>query len=304
MSDHTNPVPIVVGLGELLWDCFGNVRQPGGAPANVAFQAAQLGCRGIVVSRVGCDALGDELVAFLDEQGLDTRWIQRDADHPTGTVTVDASRPDHPQYTIHRHVAWDYLELDQPLEALMADAAAVCFGSLAQRLPTSRETIHRALAATGKNCLIVCDVNLRQQWFDRPTIERSLTAAQTAKLNDHEVIVLAELLRAGSAEPIDFARELQKRFLLDAVCVTRGERGCLMVEANDVADEPGVPVAVADAVGAGDAFTAAWIFARLRGWPLARQAALANRVGALVASHAGAMPALRNEFAQLIAGSP
>ncbi|MBN1589879.1 MAG: carbohydrate kinase [Pirellulales bacterium] len=300
-SDRPGQPPIVVGLGELLWDRFDDSRRPGGAPANVAFQAGQLGCQGVVCSRVGQDALGDELLAFLASQGLDTQWVQRDPDHPTGTVTVDTSRADHPEYTIHENVAWDFLESSDEWEHLMARAAAVCFGTLAQRSNGSREAIHRALRLADKTCLIVYDVNLRQQWFDRVTVERSLAASQAVKLNDHEVLVLAELLETESAEPVRFARSLQQRFAVNAVCITRAERGCLVISADEVIDSPGVAIEVADAVGAGDAFTAAWIFGQLRGWPLARQAVFANRVGALVASRSGAMPVLKEEFAQLMA---
>jgi len=302
-----NPVcmsdcPLVVGLGELLWDCFGDSRRPGGAPANVAFQAGQLGCRGVVCSRVGRDPLGDELVAFLESQGLDARWIQRDREHPTGTVTVDASRVDHPEYTIHENFAWDFVELDAALERLMPTAAAVCFGTLAQRSARSRETIHRALDMTGDDCMVVYDVNLRQQWFDQPTIERSLAASSAVKLNEREVTVLAKLLGIGSCEPVGFARTIQRDYAVEAVCITRAERGCILITAGEVVDAPGIAVELCDAVGAGDAFTAAWILGQLRGWPLARQAEFANRVGALVASQPGAMPPLRAEFARLVAG--
>lgn len=293
--------PVVVGLGELLWDCFDDSRRPGGAPANVAFQAGQLGCRGVVCSRVGCDMLGDELVDFIAGQELATDWIERDADHPTGTVTVDTTRANHPEYTIHERVAWDHLEFDAALEELMAGAAAVCFGTLAQRASVSRETIHRALARTSPECLVVCDVNLRQQWYDREVLQRSLGAAGLVKLNDHEVSVLAELLGTASAEHVAFAREIRRRFDVDTVCVTRGGRGCLLVSADEVVDVPGTAVEVVDTVGAGDAFTAAWIAGRLRLWPLDSQASFANRVGALVASRAGAMPTLRDEFARLLA---
>jgi fructokinase len=301
MSDHSSELPVVVGLGELLWDCFDDSRRPGGAPANVAFQAGQLGCRGIVCSRVGDDPLGRELIDFLASQGLDTDWIQRDPDHPTGTVTVDTARADHPEYVIHEDVAWDCLELDLATEQLMARAAAVCFGSLAQRAALSCDTIHRALSLTNPECLIVCDVNLRQQWFDRETIARSLVDSRLVKLNEHEVTVLADLLETGSTEPADFVRELQERFDVHTVCVTRAERGCLMIAPDETVDSPGIPIELADAVGAGDAFTAAWIFAQLHDWPLPAQAAFANRVGALVASRTGAMPPLCDEFARLIA---
>lgn len=298
MSHSTQP--IVIGLGELLWDCFADSRRPGGAPANVAFQANQLGCRGVVCSRVGHDDLGDELVKFLTCQGLQTDGVQRDAEHPTGTVTVDTSRPNHPAYVIHEQVAWDYLQLDASWKTLMAQASAVCFGTLAQRSSVSRETIQQALAATGPECLVVYDVNLRQKWYERSWVEQSLARSQVVKLNGDEVDVLAGLLECGSTENVRFARELQERFDVEAVCITRAEKGCLLVGREEVVDLPGIRVHVVDAVGAGDAFTAALIYGRLRGWPLSAQAAFANQVGALVASHPGAMPELREAFAALL----
>jgi fructokinase len=288
-----------VGIGELLWDVFPDGRRPGGAPANVAFQAEQLGCRGVVCSRVGSDPPGDELLKFLSEQGLSTASVGRDPIHPTGTVTVDTSRADHPSYVIHENVAWDHLVLDEDLRQCMRRASAVCFGTLAQRSAVSRETIQQSLLEVASRCLIVYDVNLRQQWYARPWVEMSLARAQFAKLNTDEVNVLADLLEIGSADHFRFAEAIQERFNVEVVCITRGAAGCVMVGPDEVVDRPGVAVKTADAVGAGDAFTAAWIYGRLHGWPLEAQAAFANEVGALVASRPGAMPALREEFAAI-----
>lgn len=293
--------PIVVGLGELLWDVFADSRRPGGAPANVAFHAGQLGCHGIVSSRVGKDTLGDELLAFLAGQGLSADSVQRDPVHPTGTVTVDASRADHPTYVIHENVAWDHLALDDNLRSLMARASAVCFGTLAQRSSQSRNTIQEALELVGRQCLVVYDVNLRQRWYDRSWIETSLARAHVVKLNADEVVILADLLETGSPEHSAFARALVDRYGVDTVCITRGGDGCLLVGRDAEVDRAGVAVSVVDAVGAGDAFTAALIHGRLQGWSLEAQAAFANQIGALVASRAGAMPALRREFATLAA---
>lgn len=292
--------PIVVGLGELLWDVFPDSARPGGAPANVAFQACQLGANGIVASRVGRDGLGDDLVAFLAGQGLSTRWVQRDASHPTGTVTVDLSVPGHPSFVIHENVAWDQIQAEPGLLELMGRAGAVCFGTLAQRGDASRRAIHAALDATRPECLVVYDVNLRQQWYARPWIEASLRRAKVVKLNDAEVLLLADLFGIASRRPEELARLFQGEFGVETCCVTRGAEGCLLVCGSQVVDQPGVPVQVVDTVGAGDAFTAGLIVAMLREWPLQVQAAFANRVGALVASRAGAMPALRDEFRALV----
>lgn len=302
-------LPSVIGLGELLWDCFADSRLPGGAPANVAFHANQMGCRGLVCSRVGCDPLGDELIAFLARQGLEITLIQRDPVHPTGTVTVDASRPDQPRFTIHENVAWDYLALEPALERALGEAAAVCFGTLAQRSAISRATIERAIREVRPGCLVVYDVNLRQHFFHRDWVEASLRASHVVKLNADETVELDRLLdldcrnaaHKGSDSHLAFARAIQERFGVDTVCVTRGERGCLLVAPEGVIDAPGVQVRVVDAVGAGDAFTAALIAARLRGWSLEAQAGFANAVGALVASRPGAMPVLGDEIERLTA---
>lgn len=291
--------PLVVGLGELLWDCFADSKRPGGAPANVAFQANQLGCEGVVCTRVGNDADGEELVTFLQRQGLDTRFVQRDEALPTGRVTVDTSRPGSPDYVIHENVAWDAIAFDGPTERLMQSADAICFGTLAQRCETSRETIHRSLAAAADDGLKVYDVNLRQQWYAREWVERSLQQADVLKLSHHEVQVLQELLELPSAEHREFAAAVQERFGVSLVCVTRAERGCLLVSSTEAVDVPGEPVAVVDAVGAGDAFTAALIYARLHAWPLERAGRFANAVGGLVTTRDGAMPPLVEEFDRL-----
>jgi fructokinase len=291
--------PIVIGLGELLWDVFADSRRPGGAPANVAFQAQQLGCRGLVASCVGEDEPGDELRAYLGDRGLETGLVQRDADHPTGRVTVDISDPHHPRYTIHEDVAWDFLEPEENLMSAARKASAICFGTLAQRSPVSRETIHAVLDAAGPDCLIVFDVNLRQQWYDRERIERSLRQAGIVKLNHEEASALSQMFGFGAQDYRAIAAALQDRFNVDLVCVTRAEKGCLLVNRDGVADVPGRRVDVVDAVGAGDAFTAALIVTQLEGWPLQSAAEFANHVGGLVATRRGAMPELRDEYERL-----
>lgn len=291
--------PLVIGLGELLWDVFPDRRLPGGAPANVAFQAAQLGLAGVVASRVGDDPPGDELIRFLATKGLDTRLIQRDADHPTGQVTVDLSDEGHPDYVIHEDVAWDFLDQQPPLLEAARQASAVCFGTLAQRSPMSRETIHAVLAACPDQCVIVYDVNLRQKWYDRDWIERSLERAAIVKLNRDEARVLGGLLHIAASDPASFAAGLLQRFPVNLVCITRAEDGALLVGREETADVPGQPVDVVDAVGAGDAFTAALIASRLWKWPLVPSARFANAVGGLVASRPGAMPSIADELASL-----
>jgi fructokinase len=294
-----NDRPLVVGLGELLWDCFEDTRRPGGAPANVAFQANQLGCRGTICSRLGQDDLGEELTAFLDSQGVSTRDLQFDAERPTGTVTIEMQHGDHPEYTIHEDVAWDAMEFSPQWQRVMRSAAAVCFGTLAQRSEPSHSTIQQCLAATRDDCLIVYDVNLRQNYFSRPIIEESLQACRVVKLNGDEVAVIAETLELASSDPQAFANEVRDRFGVELTVVTRGDKGCLLISSEESADVPGEKIKVADAVGAGDAFTAGLISALLNDVPLKTAGEFANKVGAKVASCPGAMPDLKAEFEEL-----
>lgn len=287
-----------LGLGELLWDCFPDQRRPGGAPANVAFHAQQLGLSAATVTRVGCDPLGDEICQFLKSQGLCLDLVQRDPIHGTGTVTVEPHSTG-TKYTFKPDSAWDFLEPTPDLLQAMKSAKAICFGTLAQRNSVSRETIHRCLAATSPDCLIVYDVNIRPPFYERGWIERSLHSARIAKLNNDEVHVLAPLLGTTDSDDTTFARWLLKQYQLDLVCITRGGKGCLLVSPSETIDVAGIQVQVVDTVGAGDSFTAALVQTRLAGWPLSRCAEFANRVGALVASRAGAMPVLTEELAAL-----
>ncbi len=291
--------PEFIGLGELLWDCFPDRRLPGGAPANVAFDVQQLGLSAATVTRVGCDALGDEICGFLKSQGLSIDLVQRDPLHGTGTVTVEPTLTG-TTYTFLPDSAWDFLAPQPELIAAMQSARAICFGTLAQRSTISRETIHFCLAAASPDCLIVYDVNLRPPFYEREWIERSLRRARIVKLNDDEVRVLSQMFATGTNSDLDFARHLlNEQPQLELVCVTRGANGCLAVSRTEVVDAPGIAVQVVDTVGAGDSFTAALIQTRLAGWPLRRSVEFANRVGSLVASRPGAMPVLRDELAAL-----
>jgi fructokinase len=293
----------LIGLGELLWDYFPDGRRPGGAPANVAYHAQQLGLRGLALSRVGTDHEGEKLVQHLARHGLSTEFIQRDAGHRTGTVTVDTSHPDHPRFTIHENVAWDFMQLDDAWRKALASADAVCFGSLAQRSTESRNTIQNSLDLA-RDALIVCDINLRPPFYERQTVEASLKRADVIKLNEHEAPAIADMLGLDeSGELRDIGRRLVGDTAARIVCITQGAEGCLAISAEECIDVPGRKVEVADAVGSGDAFTAAFTYGLLQSWPLRISAEFANQVGGLVASRAGAMPDVQEEYTRLKAGA-
>ena len=274
MDTHT---PTVVGLGELLWDCFPDSRRPGGAPANVAFQANQLGCRGVVCSRVGANSDGNELLKFLQQQGLTTDFIQRDETLPTGRVTVDTAVPGSPQFVIHEDVAWDSLQFDPRVESLMRQARAVCFGTLGQRDARARETIQRCLTATSPGCLRVFDINLRQSFYNSEIIERSLELADIVKLNADETTVLRDLLSLPAEDADVLAAALCGRYGVTMTCITRAADGCRLFAGDEVADVPGRCVEVVDGRRCGGCLHGRTdIFARLQDWPLKSAAEFAN----------------------------
>lgn len=291
----------LIGLGELLLDCFpGGNNRPGGAPANVAFHAQQLGLTTAVATRVGTDDHGRELCDFLKQQGLSTDLVQHDSVHLTGTVTVSPKSDGSTDYIFLEDSAWDFLEPESALMTAVRSAKAICFGTLAQRQAVSRNTIHKCLQAVGQNCLVVYDVNLRPPFFAKDWIKRSIEQATVLKLNSDEVKVLAHLLGIPSSEDLRCAKYLLDHYRkLKLVCITRGGEGCLAVSCEETIDLPGIPITVADTVGAGDAFTAAIIFGLIESWPMSRTVELANHFGSLVASRPGAMPVLRQELALL-----
>ena len=226
--------------------------------------------------------------------------MQQDAERPTGKVTVDTADPSRPSFVIHENVAWDALAYSDQLAELMGRAAAVCFGTLAQRSEPSRHTIHRCLE-DARQAKIFYDVNLRQDWYHLDWLEASLRLAHVVKLNADEAEMLTDLLGLDTKELDSFCMKLADKYEVETICITRAERGCLVHESSETVDIPGEEVVCVDAVGAGDAFTAAFIAAGLRGWPLQVRASFANRIGALVASRSGAMPELREEYSALLA---
>ena len=300
MSNSIGKSAQIIGLGELLWDCFPDRRRPGGAPANVAYHAQQLGLRSAVATRVGADELGNEICDFLVSHGLSIQLVQIDAHRQTGTVTISPVSTAEVNYLFLENSAWDFLDLTPELIDAVSAAEAICFGTLAQRRPMARRTIQNCLQRVSQGCLIVYDINLRAPFFVKDWIEKSFEQATIVKMNDDEVKVISDLLKVYSSSEEEFSKTLLDRYKrLELVCVTRGEHGCLGVTCDETIELPGNRIKVVDTVGAGDAFTAAIIFGCLNKWPLQKTLDLANRFGSMVASRPGAMPSLREELTAL-----
>jgi fructokinase len=288
---------VMVGLGEVLWDLFPERRLLGGAPANFAFHARQLGHDGFVASRVGSDPLGRHILEELHTRQVPTDYVQVDPDRPTGTVKVTLGPDGAPSFVITPDVAWDRLAAAPSLVGLLGRADVVCFGTLAQRCAVSRATIQSLLETT--RGIKLFDINLRQDYWTAALIEAGLRQCQIAKLNEDELGVLVGLgLTGGAEDPPAACGELVRKYDLDLLALTRAARGALLVAPGRVVDHPGVRVPVVDGVGAGDAFTAAMADALLKGRTLTEVAEFANRVGAYVASQPGATPPLPAEFRQ------
>jgi len=294
------PRPIVVGLGDLLWDLFPKGKQLGGAPANFAYITALLGDSGIVASRVGDDRLGQEALWHLKSSGLDVSRIQRDPSHPTGTVKVEVDSKGQPEYQITENVAWDFMEFSEDWISLARSAHAVCFGSLAQRNAVSRSAIRAFLSALPSFAIGIFDVNLRQSYFSAEVLRDSARRAKVLKLNHEEFPRFLDLLQCplknSERSDITGGRWLCREFGSRLVCITRGAKGSLLVTAESHHEHPGFSVKIADTVGAGDAFTAALVHHALRGSSLATMNAAANRMGAWVASQEGATPSADPEI--------
>lgn len=278
-----------MGIGELVWDMLPGGRQLGGAPVNFAYWCGRLGAEGYPVSAVGGDDLGREAFDRLAGTGLDLGYVQRNA-LPTGRVNVTLSGNGIPEYDIVEGVAWDALEADARTLELAAQADAVCWGSLAQRSEASRRAIAAILGATRPECLKVFDINIRQHWYSREIVTDSLRQADVLKLNEDELPLVASLfgIRKSGAETI---AELIRAFSLRYVIYTAGADYSEIHSAEGLLSRIPTPqVEVADTVGAGDSFTAAFITSLLQGDPVAACHRKAVETAAEVCTVHGAIP--------------
>jgi fructokinase len=280
----------VVGLGEVLWDLLPQGTCLGGAPANFAYIITLMGDRGTVASRVGQDSRGLEALRRLEELGLDIDHVQTDPNHPTGTVHVEVDGNGQPNFEITKAVAWDYLEWTLDWQHLAETADAICFGSLAQRQPTSRETIRRFLKAMPESTLKIFDVNLRQSFYSQGVLAESMRLADIVKLNSDELPIVMSLSGMAHKDELTSARRLMEEYQVELVCITHGGKGSLLVADKNSSVHPGFKVQVADSVGSGDAFTAGLVHEYLHGASLDLMNEVANLLGAWVASQVGAMP--------------
>ncbi len=266
-------------------------RVAGGAPLNVAFHAGQFGLNTHLISSVGQDTLGDELLEFLVRKGVGTELILRDKDLPTGTVMVTLDAHGSPSYEIVEPVAWDNITIHEEARDLLVKADALVFGTLACRSERNRQTLFEYL----KNAAIrVLDVNLRPPFYSRQLLEALMKQADIVKVNEDELSLIADFhhFEGNDREKMKALRDAYNQ---DLLIMTKGKDGAVCLDDQGFFEESGFPVTVKDSVGSGDSFLAAFLSHYLRGAEIAECLAVAGAVGALVATHAGGTPWISQE---------
>ena len=287
---------IVVGMGEALWDVLPEGKKIGGAPANFAYHVSQFGLPSCVVSAIGDDALGKEIIENFTSKGLDQ--LIAEVPYPTGTVQVEIDQTGIPLYDIKENVAWDNIPYTEHLDALAKRTKAVCFGSLAQRNVVSRETINHFLDTMPKDddSLIVFDVNLRQGFYNKEILCKSMQNCNILKINDEELITVSRMFGYPGIDLQDKCWILLGKYNLKMLIPTCGINGSYVFTPGNVSFQPTPKVEVADTVGAGDSFTAAFIASILKGKSVTEAHTIAVKTSAFVCTQKGAMPILPPEY--------
>jgi fructokinase len=283
----------VAGIGEVLWDRLPQGDVLGGAPANVAYHAGQLGAESYIISAVGKDKLGDEIISRLSVKGINL-FISR-VNYPTGTVKVTLDDQGVPDFIITKDVAWDYIDLTNEAADLAKQLDAVCFGSLAQRNNVSYNAIVKFINLVPENALKIFDINLRQNFFTKQLINESLKISNILKINDDELLIIAKLFDWKGDEKY-LCRRLLNTYKLNMVAYTCGTKGSYLYKDNDISFIETPVVKVKDTVGAGDAFTAGLIISLLNGSSLNKCHSLAVELSAYVCENEGAMPEYSKEL--------
>lgn len=283
--------PVVVGIGELLWDVLPTGKRAGGAPINFVYHATQLGAEGYAISAVGNDLSGTEIVQELDKNGICNQLST--VGYPTGSVMVEL-KDGIPTYTIIEGVAWDHIPLTQAAIDLVKRADAVCFGTLAQRSAESRDTTQALLSYARKETLRFFDINIRQSYYSKELIESLLEKANVFKINDEELILVREMF--GLPDDEDAAcRQLLERYDLRYMILTAGSQYSSVYTSDDKSTLQTPKVKVADTVGAGDSFSGAFVYSILTGKTLREAHRIAVDTAAFVCTKEGAWPVYPNK---------
>ncbi|MDD6314613.1 MAG: carbohydrate kinase [Porphyromonadaceae bacterium] len=280
---------MIVGMGEALWDVLPEGKKIGGAPANFAYNVSQFGLPSCVVSAVGDDPLGHEIIENFTEKELNL--LIAEVPYPTGVVNVEIDAAGVPQYDIKENVAWDNIPYTEELRDVARRTRAVCFGSLAQRNIVSRETVNAFLDDMPKDdgTLVVFDVNLRQSFYTPEILCNSMKRCNILKINDEELVTVSRMFGYPGIDLQDKCWILLGKYNLKMLILTCGINGSYVFTPGNVSFQPTPKVDVADTVGAGDSFTAAFIAGIIKGLSVTEAHSLAVRTSAYVCTCQGAM---------------
>ncbi len=298
----------IVGLGEILFDCLPEGKKLGGAPANFAYHVSRFNLDSIAISAIGKDKDGALVKEELQSRGL--KYHLAELDYPTGTVKVTLSGNGIPQYDICQEVAYDNIPWTEELETIAKNARGVCFGSLAQRNAVTQATVQNFLDAMSPiGTLKVFDINLREHWYSREIVEESLIRCTVLKLNDDEIVTISKLLELKEVrkpsdelplQMVDFEDQchaIMQRYELQMLILTCGTHGSYVFCADGRVSYQATPkVKVADTVGAGDSFTAAFVASLFKGKSMEEAHKRAVEVSAYVCTQNGAMPQIPQDL--------
>lgn len=287
---------LIVGMGEALWDMLPEGKKIGGAPANFAYHISQFGLNSSVVSAIGDDKLGNEILENFNDKQLS--YNMQKVPYPTGTVIVELDSNGIPKYTIKEGVAWDNIPFTNELEEMAKRTKAVCFGSLAQRSAVSRETINRFIDSmpTGDDVLKIFDVNLRQDFYTKEILCNSLSKCNILKINDEELVTVSRMFGYPGIDLQDKCWILLAKYNLKMLILTCGVNGSYVFRPGEISFVETPVVDVIDTVGAGDSFTATFVAAIIKGHSIREAHKLAVEVSAYVCTQNGAMPVLPEEL--------
>lgn len=282
----------VVGIGEVLWDVLPEGKKLGGAPANFACHVSRFGLNGLVISAVGKDKLGDEIINVFNQKRLEYQLEK--TDFPTGTVEVTLDNAGVPQYDIKENVAWDNIPFTEGIRQIASRTQAACFGSLAQRSQNSRRSINAFLDSMpdSEDSLKVFDINLRQNFYSEEIVQESLSKCNILKINDEELLIVKDLLSLRGRSQEELCNELMALGNLRMLILTCGTKGSMVFSQEGISVLGTPTVQVADTVGAGDSFTAAFISSLIKGKTVREAHQTAVNVSAYVCTQQGAMPPL------------
>jgi len=278
-------------FGEILWDIIENKPYIGGAPFNLAAHMTKMGLKSTLISSVGKDALGRKALKEAEKRGINSSFIRVHPHLPTGIVEVSLDERGHPTYLIKENVAWDNIVLNQGLiDNLIKDKWEIfCFGTLAQRTKENREVLSQIISWVRPHHIFY-DLNLRQNYYKKEWIEKSLCQSSMVKLNDREVLIVSELLFGETLKQENFIQRICQEYDLSIICITHGKNGSSIYYDGKLEKVAGINGPVADTVGGGDSYSAGFLFSYLCGTSIYEAAEFAEMVGNFVVSQSGAVP--------------